>query len=189
MKQWQIPAILSAVALVTIQFTNCSGYEVSQTDDLSFASVDCDEDCIVPVTANLSIKANLGGASTEYSVPPGLLEWNIGGDCNEGGYPYNLIRWELRLNGVLVRHSGMAGLSTSGGPADSVCVNGRYRLAVNLKSIPSDPVNRAGLLTGSGSARGAYDLYIEIFGKDTAADPAPKNNPSKGKTRISLLPI
>lgn len=171
------------------QFNNCGNYAEVAGANASSSSILCDEDCVTPVVENLSLKANMRGQGTEFQVPIAMSEFNIGGDCNEAGYvAYNSIRWELQLNGVTVRNSGMAGL-VSGGPAHSKCVNGRFLVYVNLASIPEDPVNRGGLRYINGNnARAAYDLYIEIYGQETATS-APVRNIQKGRSRISLLAI
>jgi|GEM_PF-1981629 len=179
---------LSVTALMVSPFTNCGQYADPASEELYNQSLDeCDDDCVMPKAENLSVKANVGSGN-DYGVPAGLTEWNLGGDCNEGGYPSNYIRWELYLNGTLVRHSGMLGMAGSN-PVHSRCVNGRFLLYVNLSSIAEDPVNRSGLMYGSGTNRAAYDLWIEIYGQKTANDPAPVRNSVKGRSRVSLSAI
>ena len=73
------------------------------------------------------------------------------------------------------------------GPVDSRCVNGRFLLYINLRAITEDNVNRTGLSTGA--TRAPYDLYIEIYGQDSSTDTTPERNPTKGRMRVSLLPI
>jgi hypothetical protein len=90
------------------------------------------------------------------------------------------------LNGVKRRDSGMTGMAGAN-PVDSRCVNGRFLLYVNLRAITEDNMNRTGLLNGT--TRVPYDLYIEIYGMDSPTDSAPKRNTTKGRTRVSLLPI
>ncbi|NJL25566.1 MAG: hypothetical protein HC902_10600 [Calothrix sp. SM1_5_4] len=177
--------ILVFVALAT-QFNNCSKYAEPAFSEQSSLSLNCDADCVTPTLDNLQIKANLGGTSSEYSVPANLTEWNLGGECNEGGYKYNYIRWELHLYGQMVRHSGMA--VANGGNADARCVNGRFLIYVNLASIAEDPVNRTGL--SNGTNRVSYDLYIEIRAKDDPSSSVPYlANPLKARTRVYLIPI
>jgi hypothetical protein len=182
--------VIGLLSLVLVGYTNCSNYQEPQVDNLaSLVNLSCDDDCITPTTDNLKITPHLGGSGTEYSVPANLVEFNIGGDCNEGGYPYNMIRWELQLNGVKKRDSGMIGMlaKTPTANVNSMCVNGRFLLYVNLKAITEDNVNRQGLSTGA--TRAPYDLYIEIYGKKTSTDTSPVRNTLKGRTRVSLLPI
>lgn len=178
--------ILLAALLLAV--TGCGTYEAEQSSSSSSLSLDCDEDCITPEPQNLEVKAHLGGNGSEYSVPADLAEWNMGGDCNEGGFPHNVIRWELHLNGVKKRDSGMGGLAGTG-PANSRCVNGRFLLYVNLRSIPEDPVNRTGLRTGSGTQRASYELIIEILGQKSQTDTNPARNGLKGQMRVSLHAI
>lgn len=179
---------LGFTGLMVLPFTNCGQYADPANEELFNQSLDeCDDDCIAPKTENLSIKANVGSGN-EYGVPAGLTEWNLGGDCNEGGYPSNIIRWELMLNGVMVRHSGMLGMAGNN-PVHSRCVNGRFLLYLNMGAIPEDPVNRSGLLNGVGMNRSAYDLYIEIYGQRAINDPQPVRNSPKGRTRLSLSAI
>ncbi len=118
----------------------------------------------------------------------GLTEFNIGGDCNEGGFPSNIIRWELMLNGVIVRHSGMLGMAGPV-PVHSRCINGRFLLYLNLGPISEDPVDRSGLKTGVSTNRGSYDMYIEIYGLRSANDPMAVRNTIKGRSRLSLSAI
>ena len=179
-------AVLALTLVIPIAFQNCSDMSPSATSDLaSIVNLTCDDDCITPTIGNLEMKAHLGGSGTEYKVPANLIEFNIGGNCNEGGYAYNTIRWELMFDGVKKRDSGMAGMAA--GPVSSRCVNGRFLLYINLKAITEDNVNRTGLSTGA--ARAPYDLHIEIFGQDSASDTTPERNPTKGRIRVSLLPI
>lgn len=180
----RVGIVISFLTLSLLPFTNCGQYAQPASEATSASEfVPCNATCITPTLENLQVKVNMGNATT-YTVKSGIAEFNMGGDCNEGGYPANFIRWELQLNGATVRHSGMSGLSTSGN-ADSRCVNGRFMIYVYLGAITQDPVNRAGLLTGTG-ATSAYDLYVEIYGQDSAGDPAPKRNSVKGRTRVSL---
>ena len=118
---WQVRAF--ALALLTVglmtQFNNCGNYAEPALVEANMASVSCDTPkCISPKATALNIAPHVGSAG-EYGVPPALSEFNLGGDCNEGGYPANTVRWELWLNGVVVRHSGMQ--ITSGGNANSRC--------------------------------------------------------------------
>ncbi len=182
---------LGITGLMVAPFTNCGQYADPASEELFNQSIDdCDDDCIAPKTENLAVKANVG-SGTDYSVPAGLTDWNLGGDCNEGGYPANIIRWELFLNGVRVRHSGMTGMDARNpnSAVDSRCINGRFLLYINLSAIPQDQVNRTGLMNGAGTARSAYDLYIEIYGQKAINDPAPLRNPGKGRSRLSLSAI
>lgn len=175
------------MSIMVLPFTNCGQYSDVSTDNFSSSSsVDCskDSDCIVPTSDNLSLKVNVGGGS-QYDVPSGLSEFNLGGDCNEGGYPYNIVRWQLYLNGTLVRNSDMTGM-TSSGNANSRCVNGRFLVYINLSAISADPVNRSGLMTGVGTNRASYDLYVEIYGMKSSTDTAPVRNSVKGRSYLSL---
>jgi hypothetical protein len=184
---WALLALIGAV-MVT-EFNNCGEY-AQPASYLSASSLTCDNNhCITPTVSNLSIQANLGGGS-DFKVPANLAEWNIGGDCNEGGYNYNTIVWELYLNGAKVRDSNMTGM-ISASPSmtvNSQCVNGRFEIYVNMSAITQDPVNRTGLLSGSGATRAAYDLYIQIYGKDSA-NGVPQPNDLTGRTHVSLLAI
>jgi hypothetical protein len=74
-------------------------------------------------------------------------------------------------------------------PVHSRCVNGRFLLYINMSSIPEDPVNRSGLMTGVGTNRASYNLYIEIYGQRIPNDPAPVRNPGKGRYTLSLSAI
>ncbi|MGE3683156.1 MAG: hypothetical protein AB7G93_15645 [Bdellovibrionales bacterium] len=174
-----------SVAVMT-PFTNCGKYADPMTFSSSSQITECDEDCIQPTTANLSVKAHLKDSSNEFKVTADLIEWNLGGDCNEGGFPHNTIRWELMLNGVKVRDSGMLGIAGNQS-AHSRCVNGRFLLYINMAAINEDNVDRTGLATGAG-ARASYDLYIEIFGQERASGQGHRNS-SKGRTRVTLIPI
>lgn len=183
---------LSICALMVVPFTNCGQYADPANADLYNQSIeDCDDDCINPNVENLSIKVNLDGGNT-YSVTSGMVDWNLGGDCNEGGYPTNLIRWELLLNGVVVRHSGMYGMNARApsSNSNSRCVNGRFALYINLGPIAEDPVNREALATGGGpTSRTSYEMTVEIFGQRVVNDPQLIRNTVKGKTRLTLNAI
>jgi len=177
------------IGLMALPFTNCGQYADPANSDLySQGLEECDDDCITPKVEHLTLKANVG-SGTRYDVPANLTEWNLGGDCNEGGFPSNVIRWELILNGTMVRHSGMLGMVPGSVSVHSKCVNGRFLLYINLSAIPEDPVNRTGLMTGAGTNRAAYDLYIEIYGQKIPNDPAPVRNPLNGRSRLSLTAI
>lgn len=181
---WKIGIVISFLTLSLLPFTNCGQYAEPASEAMSSTGfVPCNDRCITPVLENLSVKVNMGTA-TSYTVTNDLAEFNLGGDCNEGGYVTNFIRWELQLNGSTVRHSGMSGMS-AGGTADSKCVNGRFMVYVFLGSIAADPVDRRGLKTSSG-AKSTYDLVIEIYGQDMPGDPAPKRNMTKGRTKVLL---
>lgn len=182
--------VIGLVSILLVAYTNCSEMPAEAVDDsASLADLKCDDDCIEPKSDNLKVTPHLGGSGTEYSLPANLQEFNIGGDCNEGGYPYNTIRWELQLNGVKKRDSGMIGMLAKAPTqnVNSMCVNGRFLLYINLKAISEDNVNRQGLSTGT--TRAPYDLFIEIYGKKSAGDTSPVRNTLKGRTRVSLLPI
>lgn len=177
------------VGTLLTQFNNCGGYSSTDVSTASgLTSLDCDADCISQASDNLEVKVNLGSNGVEYSVPAGLSEFNLGGDCNEGGYASSVIYWELSQNGIIVRTSNMPGVVIGGGVANSKCVNGRFSLYINLSNVSPDPVNRTGLMTGSGTARGPYDLYIEIKGL-TESSAQVKGSTIKSRTRVSLLPI
>ena len=172
---------LISVAMVT-QFNNCGNYADPPTYASSSASVNClEDDCISSLVDNISIKVNVGGG-TEFSVTADQAEFNLGGDCNEAGFPFNTVRWELHLNSVMVRHSGLL-------QADSRCINGRFLLYINLSAIPgADPIDRTGLRTSNPAVRAPYDLWIEIYGQNVPGG-VPQRNNLKGKTRLSLLAI
>ncbi len=172
---------LIVVAMVT-QFNNCGTYSDAPGVTNTSSTVTClDDDCIDSSVDNLSLKVNFGGG-TEFSVPPDQAEFNLGGDCNEAGFPYNTIRWELHLNAVMVRHSGMLS-------ADSRCINGRFLVYINLSPITgADPVDRTGLKTQNPLIRSPYELWIEVYGQNVPGG-TPQRNTIKGKTRISLIAI
>jgi hypothetical protein len=179
---------LCGLALLT-EFNNCGEYAQPANMLSSESSIVCDVDCVTPTTDNLAVKANLGGGA-EYGVPSGLTEWNMGGDCNEGGFPYNTITWELYLNGIKVRDSNMTGMIAANTAlnVNSSCINGRFLLYINLASIGQDPINRSGLLTGSGTTRASYDLYLQIYGRQTPSA-TPQSNTLTGRSHISLLAL
>ena len=171
------------------QFNNCGTYSSPPVDAASTSELACTTvSCITPTLANLALKVNLGGGA-DYSVPTGLAEWNFGGDCNEGGYPYNQIIWELYLGGAKKRDSNYFGmiLGNPGANVNTVCVNGRFLLYINLGPISADPVDRSGLNSESG-ARSQYDLYIEVYGRDTPTGVLNRNSTS-GRVHVSLIPI
>lgn len=173
-------------AMATL-FTNCGTFDDAATFSTSLSSVSCDDaDCVTPTVNNLSLRANLSG-TTEFRVPVGLADFDIGGDCNEGGFLLNTIRWELYLNNIKVRDSNMAGSGGPGLASNSTCINGRFRVYVNLGSITGDAVNRTGLSTG-GTVRAPYDLWIQIYGQESSLA-SPQFNTIKGRTRISLIPV
>jgi hypothetical protein len=180
--------LICLTTLMLTQFNNCGSYSAQNNDESSSSVVSCTSaNCITPTLANLGIKVNMGGGA-EYSVPAGLAEWNLGGDCNEGGYPYNMIVWELYLNGVKVRDSNYTGmiLGNAGANVNSACVNGRFLIYLNLSAIPQDPVNRAGL--NNGASRSQYDLYVEVYGRDTPTGVL-NRNPNTARAHVSLIPI
>ncbi len=172
---------LITFAMVT-QFNNCGTYSDAPGTVSASSSVNClDDTCINSSIDSISLKVNYGGA-TEFSVTPDQAEFNLGGDCNEGGFPFNTIRWELHLNGVMVRHSGLLSV-------DSRCINGRFLVYINLSAIAgADPVDRTGLKTSNPAIRSPYDLWIEVYGQNVPGGTAQRNN-LKGKTRISLIAI
>lgn len=185
MKTLKSLGLIAILFVVATQFTNCGQPEIALSESDNSIQ-DCDADCITPKSGNLALNLHVGGSGTQYSVPTGLAEFNLGGDCNEGGFGYNLVRWDLYYGGVMVRNSNMpmGGFST----VNTQCINGRYGLYINLRSIPGyDPVDRAGLRTSSGG-RGTYDLYVEIFGMDSSADTTVERGPN-GRIRVSLIPI
>lgn len=155
---------LLMMSLLVTQFNNCGNYASPAMNLDSTSTLACvSTTCVDPNVDNLKITPHL--ANGELSVPANLSEFNVGGDCNEGGFPNNTVRWELSLNGVVVRHSGMG--VAAGQPANSRCVNGRFLLYVNLSPITEDPVDRSGLLSGGG-VRSAYNLNVIILGQDAA---------------------
>jgi hypothetical protein len=131
------------------------------------------------------------GGKTEEPITAIIGAFNLGGDCNEGGFSFNTVKWELYLNSIKVRDSSMAGLNGSGN-ANTRCLNGRFTIYVNLNSIAEDPVNRTGLQipgsTPTNLQRRPYDLWVEIYGQETAGG-APQRNLLKARKRISLIAI
>jgi hypothetical protein len=173
------------------QFNNCGTYDNPGTDGMDLYSISCsDSTCINSSIDYLSVKANLPSGTSEQGIQTGLAEFNMGGDCNEGGFPLNTVRWELFLNGRKVRDSSMLGMLLSNPTmnVNSRCINGRFLIYVNLSAIAEDPVNRSGLLIGSGTTRSAYELYIEVYGQKSPTE-APQRNPLRARSRIALLAI
>jgi hypothetical protein len=171
------------MALLFTQFNNCGQYAdpAKTTDGTSVLSCETNT-CISTNVDNLKITPHLGNG--EYAVPANISDFNLGGDCNEGGFPYNTIRWELVLNGVVVRHSGMG--VAGGQPANTRCVNGRYLLYVNLAPISEDNVDRTGLQTGNG-VRAAYELNVVIYGQQSQSGSVYQS--TQGKAVIPLNAI
>lgn len=191
-RRWLLRVLLSLGTFVLLtQYINCSDMATeTPLKSSSSSSLSCDEDCISSNSENLEAKVNLGANGLEYQVKAGLAEFNLGGDCNEGGYPYNSLKWELWLAGYKVRHSDMLGMVAGGQTASTVCINGRFLIYVNLTSIPEDPVDRSGLKTGAGAARAGYDLYVEIFGRESNMGGAQLiKGGAKSRTRVALIPI
>ncbi|MGE4130078.1 MAG: hypothetical protein AB7F86_00485 [Bdellovibrionales bacterium] len=173
------------LALILFQFNNCGKYAEPMAGSGTATLTSCTTPkCISPSVDNLSLKVNLGG-QTEYQPGAAAIDFNLGGDCNEGGYPFNTIRWELYLNNVKVRDSGMLGMAGNA-PVHSRCVNGRFLLYVNLNAIPEDNVSRVGLSNGTGGTA-PYDLYVEVYGQEVQNGPAQRNL-LKARTRIVLKP-
>jgi hypothetical protein len=154
-----------ALVLLT-QFTNCGDYQAPSSTLDSTDSVAClDTACVSEAPTNLMVSPHLYNG--EYAVPANLTEFNIGGDCNEGGYLNNTIHWDLLLNGQIVRNSTMQ--LAAGVNAESRCINGRFLIYVPLTPLSvnnADPVNRTGLMIGSGTTRSSYNLHITIFVTD-----------------------
>jgi hypothetical protein len=183
-------SLLALGLALLAQFNNCGSYN-ADSGGTDLYGISCsDESCLNPSIDYMSVKANLPSGNSEQGIQPGLAEFNIGGDCNEGGFALNTIRWELFLNGRKVRDSGMLGMIASSPSlnVNSRCINGRFLIYVNLNSIPEDPVNRAGLMIGSGSSRSSYDLYIEVYGQKSSLE-APQRNPLRARSRVALLAI
>ncbi len=172
---------VTVFAVLLAPFTNCGQYGEPMLSDESESVLTCTtDDCIQPQPNHLKIQANLTG--NLFVVKAGLAEFNIGGDCNEGGYPSNTIHWDLYLNGNRVRHSAMLINGTS--TAESICVNGRFLIYVNLAALRTgDPVDRTGLKTGNGTERSAYDLYLEIYGHNLDGKKAAQSS----RLRIPLV--
>ncbi len=191
-RPWLIKSLFYPVLglLLLSQFNNCGAYQdPSTSSELGSLGITCDNAaCITPNLDHLNVKANLPSVSTNYDVAANVGEFNIGGDCNEGGFADNIIRWELYYNNARVRDSGMTGmiLSSPSASVNSRCINGRFLLYVNLFAIPQDNVNRQGLWTGS--ARSAYDLYIEIMVRNKSTEIYQRNS-FKGRTRVILQAI
>lgn len=172
------------LTLMLAQFNNCSNYSKPATELSGTSGVSCNTPtCVSPDPLHLKITPNL--ANGEYPVHAGLTEFNIGGDCNESGYPYTKVRWELMLNGVIVRHSGM---NVAGGaqPADSRCLNGRFLLYINLAVVSEDNVNRTGLNMGNGT-RSSYLLNVVMYGQKSANEPLGQAPQSRAVVPLSAL--
>lgn len=195
-KIFRVYALPLSLLTLLMTFNNCSGYQQAKTSSDTGASVSCtNATCISRLSDNLKVTAHLGNG--EYAVPAALADFNLGGDCNEAGYPFNTVRWELRLNGVVVRHSGMSNTGNAGSTgtltAASRCNNGRFFLYIKLAALgggtaSQDPVDRTGLKTGVATpARSAYDLYIEVVGQTSVGGTAIQG--SQGKIRVPLVAI
>lgn len=186
--------LLCLTVLMVTQFNNCGTYSTPDNSQDNSSTLACTNvACITPTLDNLSINLHVGGGM-EYKVPTGLSEWNLAGDCNEGGYPYNRISWEMYWNGQRVRTSDYPGmiLGNSSATANSLCINGRYSLYLNMKPIVNDALDRSGLNDGTGNpatgGRSNYDLYIEIVGLDSPNGVANRNTVS-GRIHVTLIPV
>lgn len=169
-----------------MNFNNCGVYEAEVSDANSFqqASLDCetDTDCVVKSNLNLKIDPL---PRDNFPVPASLQAFNLGGNCNEAGYSNHQIVWTLKYNGNGVRHSGMLIHNKTW---HSTCVNGKFRVYVNLSSIGEDPVNRTGLMIGNGTQRAAYELQLEILAQDGQGNWVRNSNQGGVKT-VSLVPL
>ncbi len=181
-------AILTLLTFTLTQFTNCGTYSDQPATGVSgFASVSCDSDCIAQNRDNLKVYVNGLNESGQFFLPANVSAFNLGGECNEGGYPYNTIVWELFHNGVLVRRSDMSGM-VSAGNTNTVCVNGRFMVYINLASIPADAINRVGLnVAPAGGARAPHTLAIEVYGQDTFNGLLQKGS-VRSRTVVNLIP-
>lgn len=167
-------------------FNNCGVYEsnVANTSDFQSTALDCDSgsDCVTESNTNLKITPL---PNSTFYVTPSLEAFNIGGDCNEAGYVNHRIEWRLRLNNTVVRHSGMLIHNKSW---HTTCVNGKFRVYINLSSIAEDPVNRTGLMYGSGTNKASYEMQFEILGQDSSGNWV--RNPNQGGVRnLTLAPV
>lgn len=179
-------AVLIFGLLVLMSFNNCGVYESGLTDANSFqmASLNCQSETDCVTRSNLNLKITPLPNSTFY-VAPSLQAFNIGGDCNEAGYPNHQIVWRLKLNNAVVRHSGM---QIHGQTWNSVCVNGKFRVYVNLAPIGEDPVDRTGLMYGSGTNKASYDLEFEILAQDSDGNWV-RNASQGGVKSLTLAPL
>ena len=168
-----------------MNFNNCGVYETEVLDANSFQGIDCDEassDCVVK--SNLSLKVD-PLPKDNFPVTASLQAFNVGGTCNEGGYPNHQIVWQLKLNGNVVRTSAM---QVHGKTWNSTCVNGKFRLYVNLTSIGEDAVNRTGLMYGNGTTRASYELSVEMMAQDSSGVWL-RNTNQGGVKAVALVPL
>ncbi len=181
-------AVLMFGLLVLGHFNNCGVYETGMSDANQFqmASLNCEseDDCVTKSNANLKVTPY---PSSDFAVLPSQAAFNIGGDCNEAGFTNHQITWTLKLNNIVVRHSGMIIQGTS---RHSACVNGKFRAYVYLKSLSAneDPVDRTGLLVGNGLNRASYDLQFEILALDSKGTLV-RNVNQGGVRTIRLIPL
>ena len=167
-----------------MNFNNCGVYETPAplANDFSSLSCDSDTDCVAESDLNLKVEPL---PNDNFPALASLEAFNVGGNCNEAGFENHQIVWQLKLNGVIVRHSGM---TMRGKTWNTTCVNGKFRLFIDLASVSEDPVNRTGLMYGNGSNRAAYDLEVELMAKNSSGDWVRNLNQGGVKT-IALVPL
>jgi len=169
-----------------MNFNNCGSYEAQMAgaNDYQSASLECEttSDCVVRTNTNLKISPLPGD---NFPVNATLQAFNIGGDCNEAGYSNHQIVWSLKYNGNVVRTSGM---KVHDKTWNSTCVNGKFRIYVNLSSIGEDPVDRTGLMYGNGTNRAAYELQLEILAQDGSGAWL-RNVNQGGVSTVALVPL
>lgn len=189
--------MLIAIGLVLLmQFNNCSGIiDKPPFGNLSGLSA-CDPpdpnlinawnapppntDCSKQDHQNLAIQPTGG----DINVTSGMADFNIAGSCNEGAYALNVISWQLKLDGVLKRHSGMI---YNGQAWNATCHNGQFLLYINLGLITEDPNNRTGLYAPEQGIRTQYSIDLIITGYDNNGQPY--QNQVNGFQTINLNPL
>lgn len=179
-------AVLLFGLMVIFQFNNCGVYEANVNDANSVVPdldvCESQTECVVKTNANLKIQPL---PVDNFPVPASLIAFNIGGDCNEAGFSTQRITWSLKYNNTVVRTSNML---IDGKSWNAECVNGKFRLYVNLKSIGQDPVDRTGLKFGASTARAAYVLDVEMLAQD-ASGAWLRNINHGGFKQVHLVPL
>lgn len=184
MKGLRRSALMVFLLLLLMNFNNCGVYETPTQTASDFTSLSCqsETDCVTESNLNLKIEIL---PQDNFPVNSALEAFNIGGNCNEAGFQNHQISWQLLLNGAIVRHSGML---MRGKTWNTTCVNGKYRLFVDLASTGEDPVDRRGLKYGAGAGRAAYDLRVEISAQ-SASGGWVRNTSQGGTKTITLVPL
>lgn len=177
-------AVIIFGLLVLMNFNNCGVYE-TENSDLTSSSLDCSSDSSCVETTNLNLKIQPLPKGEAFPLTASLQAFNIGGTCNEAGFTNHQITWALKLNGTSVRTSDM---TIHGKTWNSTCVNGKFRIYVNLTSISEDAVDRTGGLYGSGTNRASYDLSLEIMGQDSSGVWY-RNTSQGGVKTVTLTPL